>query len=123
MNEKKKKKNYNKSNLIYNRFRFYRFYSDDKKFDSLSFKSKYSYLSHFYADWQKLVKMKLTNLVKIKWKEKVYNTVIELYNKRFENCVNEYNELLDVRKDELDQKFKSINLRPNKSFNTKEIIN
>ena len=67
--------------------------------------------------------MKLTNLVKIKWKEKVYNTVIELYNKRFENCVNEYNELLDVRKDELDQKFKSINLRPNKSFNTKEIIN
>ena len=46
--------------------------------------------------------MKLTKLVKIKWKEKVYNTVIELYNKRFENCVNEYNELLDVRKDELD---------------------
>ena len=67
--------------------------------------------------------MKLTKLVKIKWKEKVYNTVIELYNKRFENCVNEYNELLDVRKDELDQKFKSINLRPNKSFNTKQIIN
>ena len=53
----------------------------------------------------------------------MYNTVIELYNKRFENCVNEYNELLDVRKDELDQKFKSINLRPNKSFNTKEIVN
>ena len=67
--------------------------------------------------------MKLTKLVKIKWKEKVYNTVIELYNKRLENCVNEYNELLDVRKDELDQKFKSINLRPNKSFNTKQIIN
>ena len=67
--------------------------------------------------------MKLTKLVKIKWKEKVYNTVIELYNKRFENGVNEYNELLDVRKDELDQKFKSINLRPNKSFNTKQIIN
>ena len=66
MNEKKKKKNYNKSNLIYNRFRFYSFYSDDKKFDSLSFESKYSYLSHFYSDWQKLVKMKLTKLVKIK---------------------------------------------------------
>ena len=35
------KKKYNKSNLIYNS---YYGYSDDKNFDSLSFKSKYSYL-------------------------------------------------------------------------------
>ena len=34
------KKKYNNSNLIYNRLIFYS-YSDDEKFDSLSFKSKY----------------------------------------------------------------------------------
>ena len=43
---KKEKKKYNTSNLTYNKFRFYS-YSDDKKFDSLSFKSKYSYLLSF----------------------------------------------------------------------------
>ena len=49
MNEqliKKEKKKYNKSNLIYNRLSFYS-YSTDKKFDSLSFESKYSYLLIF----------------------------------------------------------------------------
>ena len=89
MNEliiKKEKKKY-KSSLIYNRLSFYS-YSDDRKFDSLSFQSKYSYLSNFYGDLQKLVKMKPAQLDKIKKKkrkkEKVYNTVSELYNKRFE---------------------------------------
>ena len=36
-------KKYNKSNLIYNGLSFCS-YSDDKNFDSLSFKSKHSYL-------------------------------------------------------------------------------
>ena len=42
MNEsliKKEKKKYNRSKLIYNRLNFYS-YNDNKKFDSLSFKSK-----------------------------------------------------------------------------------
>ena len=55
--------------------------------------------------------MKPTNLVKIKEREKVYNTVSELYNKRFENYYDKYNELLDVKKDKLDQKFKSLNFK------------
>ena len=38
-----KKKKYNMANLIYNRLSFYS-YSDDKKSNSLSFKSKHSYL-------------------------------------------------------------------------------
>ena len=58
---------------------------------------------------QKLIKMKLTKLGKIK--EKVYNTVSELYNKRFENYYDEYDELSAVKEDKLDQKFKPINLK------------
>ena len=77
----KKRKKYNKSNLIYNKLSFYS-YSDNKKFGSLSFKSKYSNLLSFYDDLQKLIKMKPIKLDKIKEKEKVYKTVSELYNKR-----------------------------------------
>ena len=73
------KKYNNKSYLIYNRLSFHS-YSDDKKFDSFSFKSKYLYLLNFY-DLEKLIKMKPTNLSKTKEKENVYNTVSELYNK------------------------------------------
>ena len=63
---KKEKKKY-KSNLIYNKLSFYS-YNDDKKFDSLSFKSKYFYLLRFYNDLQKLVKMKPVKPDKIKGK-------------------------------------------------------
>ena len=73
------KKYNNKSYLIYNRLSFHS-YSDDKKFDSFSFKSKYLYLLNFY-DLEKLIKMKPTNLSKTKEKENLYNTVSELYNK------------------------------------------
>ena len=101
------KKKYNKPNIIYNRLSFYN-YSDDKKFDRLS---KYSYLLNVYDDLQKLIKMKPINLGKIKEKEKVHNIVSELYNKRFENYYYDCNELSDVKKDELEQKFKPINLK------------
>ena len=50
--------------------------------------------------------MKSTNLGRIK--KKVYNTTNELYNKRFENHFDEYNELSDAKKDKLDQKFNPI---------------
>ena len=39
--------NHYKSNLINNKFNFHG-YIDENKFDSLSFKSKYSYLLRFY---------------------------------------------------------------------------
>ena len=67
---KKEKKKYDKSNLIHNRLNFYS-YSDDEKINSLSFKSKYSYLLYFYDDLQKLIKMNPTKLSKIKQKESV----------------------------------------------------
>ena len=43
-------------------------------------------------------------------KEKLCNTVSELYNKRVEYYYDEYTELLDARKNQLDQNFKLINL-------------
>ena len=113
MNEslfKIEKKKYNKSNLMYNRLSFCS-YSDNKKFDSLSLKLKYSYLLIFYVDLQKLIKMKPQKLDKIKEKEKVYNTLSELYNKRFENCYDEYNKLSDVKKNKYNKKLKSKKLK------------
>ena len=60
---------------------------------------------------QKLIKMKPTKLGKIKEKEKVYNTVSQLYNNRFKIYYNECNELSDAKKDKLNKKFKPIHLR------------
>ena len=67
---KKEKEKYNSSKLIYNRLSFY-MQSDDNNFDSLSFKSKYSYLSYFYNDLKKLIEMKPTKLGKLKEKKSV----------------------------------------------------
>ena len=61
---KKEKDKYNRSNLIYSRLSFYS-YSNDKNFNSLSFKSKYSYLLNFYKDLQIFIKMKPIKLGKI----------------------------------------------------------
>ena len=64
------KKEYNKSNLIYNNFIFYS-YSSGKKFDSLSCKSKYSCQLNFSDDFEKLIKMKPRNLTKKNEKKSV----------------------------------------------------
>ena len=52
----------------------------------------------------------LRNLAEKNEKEKMYNTGSELYNKRVEYYYDEYTELLDARKNQLDQNFKLINL-------------
>ena len=51
-----------------------------KKYDSLSFNAKYSYLWNVYDDLEKKIKMNSGNLGKIKEREKVFNTTSELYN-------------------------------------------
>ena len=71
-----------------------------KKFVCLPFKSKCSYILKFHDNFQTFIKMKPTNLGKIKEKEKAYNTVSELYKKMFKYYYNEYNELSDVKKDQ-----------------------
>ena len=53
--------------------------------------------------------MKPIKLDKIKEKEKVYNTVSELHNKRFENYYDKYNKLLAVKKSIYSKKFKCKN--------------
>ena len=45
-----------------------------------------------------------------KIKEKVYNTVMELYNKIFKNYYHEKNKLSDVRKNKHNEKFNPKNL-------------
>ena len=59
---------------------------------------------------EKLTQIKPKNLGKIKEKEKVHDTMSELYHKRFENYYVEYDELADAKKDKVNQKFKPVNL-------------
>ena len=47
-------KKYNKPGLIYSsKYSFNKYYCDSKKFDNLSFKSKYSFLAEFFNDLNK----------------------------------------------------------------------
>ena len=53
--DKIKKRNYSKSNLIYDaNHSFYKYYRDRKNFDGLSFKSKHSFVSNFFVDLDQL---------------------------------------------------------------------
>ena len=104
------KKKYNKSNLIDSKSSFYG-YIYDKKFDILSFKTKYSYLLTFYGNLKKFSETKPTTIIKKKEKEKVYDAVTELYKKLFEIYYKDYEKLSDAKKYKLDRKFKPINLR------------
>ena len=113
-NEKKTNKNKNKrKNITYNRISEYKcvIIVMIKKFDSLSFKSKYSYLLNFYDNLQKLIKIKPTKLCKIKEKGKVYNAVSELFNEIFEYYFDAYNELSDVKNYQKSKKFKPTSLK------------
>ena len=55
--------------------------------------------------------MKPKKIDKIKEKENVYNTVSELYNKRFENYYDENNKWSNVKKNRCDQKFNPKNVK------------
>ena len=79
--EKPALENYSISDLIYNsNYSFYKNYRDSKKFDSLSFKSKYSFLPEFFNDLNKF-NMPKTQKEKTKMKKtNVYDKASELYN-------------------------------------------
>ena len=55
--------------------------------------------------------MKLTNIGAIKEKVKVYNAVSKLCSKIFKNYHKRYDNLSDVEKDKLDQKFNALNFK------------
>ena len=79
--EKPALENYSISDLIYNsNYSFYKYCRDSKKFDSLSFNSKYSFLPEFFND---LNKFNMPKTQKEETKNKnanVYDTASELYN-------------------------------------------
>ena len=92
------KNKYNKSHLVCHKFSF-QGYSDNEKFDSFSFKSKYSYLITFHDKYLKeLSEIKLTKISQKKEKEKVYDAATELYNKPFQKYYDEFQKLSDAKK-------------------------
>ena len=89
--EKPTSRNYNKSNLIYDRkYSFYKYYNDNKNFDNLSFKSKYSFLRNFLNDLNKFKKLKTIKQETKKKKTNVHNTASQLYNELLETHFHEY---------------------------------
>ena len=80
---------------------------------------KYSYLLTFSADLEKYKKVKPTKLSRKK--EKVFGIVGDLYNDQFEKYYDEYEELQDAKKIELDGKYKCINVEL-KDYDYKEIF-
>ena len=103
---------YSKSNLIYDaNYSFYKYYCDTKKFDSLSFRSKYSFLSKFLDDINKFsdVKPRTENIKKKK--TKVFHTASELRNKFLNKYFDECYDLEGKEKEELGFKFIPINLK------------
>ena len=90
-------KNYSKSSLIYDaNHSFYKYYCDSKKFNNLSFKSKYSFLAEFFKDLNKF------NNLKTHTKKEAS----ELYNELLKSYFDEYTELSDAKRKNI--KFKYI---------------
>ena len=86
INKKSTLNSYSKSDLIYDTSHsFFKYYNDNKKFDNLSFKSKYSFLAEFLAEFF----LKPQNKITKKKKAKVYRTVSELCNKFLDKCFGE----------------------------------
>ena len=85
-------KKYNKSNLIYNtKYSFYKYHPDGKKFDKLSFKSKYSFPIDFFNDLNEFNNLN-TQKEKTQKKKKtnMYDTASELYNNLLATYFDEY---------------------------------
>ena len=84
-------KKYNKSDLIYNSKRFYKYY-DIKEFDKLSLESKDSFLVKFFNDLDKFSKLKILKEKKPKEiRTNVYHTASsELYNQLLGIYFDEY---------------------------------
>ena len=84
----------NKSDVIYkSKNSFYKYYRDTKDFDSLSFRSKYSFLAEFSDDIVEFGELKHRNENAKRKKIKVYDTASELYNKFPDKDSDEYYDL------------------------------
>ena len=67
-----------KNQHLKNKYSFYKYYQASKKFDNLSFKSKYSFLAEFFNDLNKFNKLK-TKRKNTKEKMNVHDTQLQNY--------------------------------------------
>ena len=100
------------SNLTYDaNHNFYKYYCDNKKIDSNSLKSQYSFLDEFLNDVDKFSDLKPRNENTKNKQSKMYDTASELYNKFIDKYFDENFDLEKEKKEELDFKLKAINLK------------
>ena len=106
--EEPKLKNYNKSNVTYNiKHSFYKFYRDSKKFDNLSFKSKYSFLHEFFKYLNEFKKLKTRKQESEKKnKTNVHHTLSESFNELLEIYFDECCYLSHAKGKKMDPKYK-----------------
>ena len=72
---------------MYNsKYSFRKYYRDNKKFDKLSFKSKYSFLDNFFNDLDKLSEIK-SQKKKTEKKKEMYIILLESYIMIYQECI------------------------------------
>lgn len=72
---------------MYNsKYSFHKYYRDNKKFDKLSFKSKYSFLDNFFNDLDKLSEIK-SQKKKTEKKKEIYIILLESYIMIYQECI------------------------------------
>ena len=104
--EKPVLENYSKSDLIYNSsYCFYKYYRESKKFDNLSLESKYLFLAEFFIDLNKSNKLNPKNKAQKRKKMNVYDNASDLYNNFLAIYFNEYNEILDAKRNKMKHKY------------------
>ena len=77
-----------------------------KMFESLSFKSKYSFPVNFFDDLDKFGDLKPQK----EKKTNVYNAASELFNDLLETCFDEFCDLSDAKRIKIDSKYNPANL-------------
>lgn len=102
---------YNKSDLFWDgNHNFYKYY-DIKRFNSIPFKSKYSFLFEFYYDLETFGCLYLLKeQKKTPKKMNVYDAASKLYNELLEFYLDEYYDFPNARKSRMDRKCGPINL-------------
>ena len=102
---------YNKSDLICDgNHNFYK-YHDIKRFNSIPFKSKYSFLFEFYYDLETFGCLyPLKEHKKTPKKLNVYDAASKLYHELLEFYLDEYYDFPNARKSRMDRKCGPINL-------------
>ena len=107
--KKLKKKNQHLKTIINDpNHSFYKYYHDSKKFNNISYKLNYSFLTIFLKVLNKFTKLKPQK--EKKKKKNVYDAASESYNELLETYFDEYNELSDAKRKNIELKYDPNNL-------------